>query len=839
MADTEGPSQGGSSSALSTSDKHGPRLPHPIPLEDLARYADGLTSEEVKSKREQGESNEVDTSTSRSVSAILRSNLFTVFNAILFTCMIAVLAVGDWRDAVFGFVLILNLAIGVLSELRNKRTLDSLAVLQAPTSVVLRDGEWTEILNGDLVTDDVIELKLGDQIPADGQILDSTGLEIDESALTGESHPVHKTPGDQALSGTAVIAGSGRMLVEVIGSQAWAQTITAEARKYSQARSEIQESITKVLTWITMILPLLVILLVWSQFRSGAGDWRTAIIYTVAGVVGMIPQGLVLLTSMNFGLAAASLARKGVLIQELPAVEILARVDVFCIDKTGTLTTGEIRGREIVTGPGASGRTITVRGEALSEERVARTILAAMVADDTNATAEAVGELLVDPPEGFTDVADMIPFNSARKWSAVTFHDSSIVDADHATWVFGAPEILLGASPTVPEWARRTVVEASKLGRRTVCLAYTSSPLNEDEKALPPTLTPVFVVVLEEDIRPDAKQTLEYFERQGVTIKVISGDSPPTVGAIATEVGLRGKDEAGLVIMDARNLPEIGSPEFERRALATDVFGRVTPEQKRALVHTLQKSGHTVAMTGDGVNDALALKDADLGIAMGNAAPATKAVSRVVLVNGKFSDLPGMVGEGRRIIANMERVSSLFLAKTTYAILIAIVVAIVAWEYPFLPRQLTYIGTFTIGVPAFFLSLAANHTKYTPGFLKRTLLIAVPSGTFLAGAALTSYGLIGVATTPGQTAATISLIIGAMALLIILAQPWNWWRITLVLLMVAGAVLGIVIPIIRTFFALSIPAGSQWTTILIAGFTAAILIAVSYRVTKRWREAAA
>ena len=816
--------------------------------DELSQFRDGLTQEEVDRRRARGESNEVDDSTSRPVSAILRSNFFTIFNGILFVCVAAVLALGDWRDAVFGFVLVLNLAIGVLSELRSKKALDSLAVLQAPTSEALRDGTWVEVNNERLVTHDVIRVKLGDQIPADGQALEVKGLEIDESALTGESRSVRKSPGDALMSGTAVVAGSGRMLVEVIGAEAWAQKITSEARKFSKVHSEIQDSINRILKWITVVLPWIVALLLWSQMRAGDNSWRTAIIFTVAGVVGMIPQGLVLLTSMNFGLAAAILARRGVLIQELPAVEVLARVDILCLDKTGTLTTGDIRGREVIPNPARSSQTLTFPGGSATFDAACRAVLAAMVADQANATAVAVAQLVPDRAMPFTDSAHLTPFSSARKWSALEFtggpKSEGGTDADGATvtdtqplpqtWVMGAPEILLANAADDDAWAKEAVAQASGAGRRSVCLSFTTEALVED--VLPKNLTPALVAILEEDVRPDAKETLDYFRQQGVAIKVISGDAPKTVTSIASDLGLKHEDGTDLVALDARTLSEVGTPEFESAALATDVFGRVTPEQKRGLVHALQHAGHTVAMTGDGVNDALALKDADLGIAMGNAAPATKAVSRLVLVNGKFSDLPGVVAEGRRIIANMERVSALFLSKTTYAMLLAVVVAIFGWSYPFLPRQLTYIGTFTIGTPAFFLALGPNGRRYRPGFLKRTLLVAVPTGAILAVAALTSYVILGQGSELGQTAATISLMIGAMALLVILARPWNWRRITLVVLMISGAIVGMLVPVVRDFFALAPPTGHGWRTILLAGGVAGILIVSSYLITSRWRD---
>ena len=786
----------------------------------------GLTSAEVRKRHEAGQSNHIDRATSRPVSAILRANLFTLFNAILIVAVIAVLIVGDPRDAVFGVVLVLNAIIGIFSELRSKRSLDKLAVLTAPTTTVWRDGQEQQVASEDLVIDDVVGLTLGEQVPADGEVLSSRGLSIDESALTGESKPVKKAPGDKVLSGTSVVSGSGTMEAQVIGEDSWAQKITTEAKKFSKVHSEIQDSINKILKWITFILPFIVVLLLWSQVRAGNGDWRAAVVLTVAGIVGMIPQGLVLLTSMNFGLAAATLARKRVLVQELPAVEILARVNVLCLDKTGTITTGKIRGRELVQAPKQF-----VERPSFEESK---NVLKLMVSDGTNATSVAAMELVKDASAPKADEDDLLRFNSSRKWSAYSVHSGGDDGTSPQTWMLGAPEILLAEGNAVNKWAVDRVEQESGYGRRTVVLTYSRTAIKNEE--LPADPIAAILVVFEEDIRSDARQTLEYFEEQGVGLKIISGDAPETVGAIAREVGLKGRDGEGPRVVDARTLPANGSPEVSRIAQSTDVFGRVTPDQKQALVVALQGDGKTVAMTGDGVNDALALKTADLGIAMGNAAPATKTVARIVLVNGEFSTLPGVVAEGRRIIANMERVSSLFLSKTTYAILLAVLVAVFGWAYPFLPRHLTYISAFTIGTPAFFLSLAPNKALYRPGFLRRTLLISVPSGLLLGTAALSTYLIAGEGSLGGHTGATIALMVGALTLLFLLSRPWNAWKLSLIAAMGAGAILGLAVPLVRQFFALEWPSSQLWALIIAIGGIAAALIVVSYRITARWRN---
>lgn len=784
----------------------------------------GLTTAEVAERHRQGQSNYVRNITSRPVTEILRANIFTIFNGILTAAIVVVLLVGQWQDVIFGLVMVINAAIGVGSELRSKKALDSVAVLETPRAMAWRDGELQEIPSLDIVRDDVLELHLGDQVPADGIVLEVHGLEIDESILTGESLPVRKAPRDEVLSGTAVVAGSGTMRVVRIGEDSWAQRITAEAKVFSLAVSEIQHSINKILRWITWLLPVVVAMLYLSQVRDDPSAWRMALIAAVAGVVGMIPQGLVLLTSMNFGLAAQKMARRGVLVQELPAVEILARVDYLCLDKTGTLTTGGISGRALHLLTEVS----PADDDTANTDTAALAVLARMTEDGVNASASAILQMVrrrgVDVDRG---EYREIPFSSVRKWSALIGPD--------CTWTLGAPEILLANAPSSPvvDRARSLVEEASANGNRTLCLSL--SALVEDGENLPEGLVPMVIAELEEDVRGDAASTLDYFHEQGVKVVVISGDSTATVKSIAQQVGLKGSDD-DLTAIDARALPESGSPEFDRLATACDIFGRVSPEQKRALVSSMRRQGHTVAMTGDGVNDALALKEADLGIAMGNGAPATKAVSRMVLLNGQFSVLPGVVAEGRRIIANMERVSSLFLTKTTYAMLLAIVVSITGWIYPFLPRHLTYIGWFTIGIPAFVLALGPNTRRYVPGFLRRTLLIAIPSGVIIGTVSISAYMIVGEGTTQGQTAATLTLIAAALWLLGITARPIDGWRAVLMVAMASGAIMGPLIPPVRNFFALGWPTLSQILVILGLAAIGCLMIELSRHYTAPIRE---
>ena len=747
-----------------------------------------------------------------------------------------VLALGHWADALFGFVLVLNTATGTLAEIRAKRALDRLSVLETPRAIVVRDGAETEVAVGQVVLDDVVRLAAGQQVPADGEVLTSDGLEIDESILTGESRPVRPVSGAKVMSGTTVTAGTGLFRTTAVGGDAYAHRLAREARKYSLVVSELQAGTNRVLHWISWVIVPVALVLVWSQLRlSGSvaeawssGAWRHAVVAGIAGVVSMVPQGLVLLTSVNFATASLALARRNVLVQELPAVEVLARVDTLCLDKTGTITTGRIRLGGIQGPDGGQ-----VPPEALSALALLST------AGEANATADAIREGLADSEwlgaQGLQEAlssagagsragVESVPFSSRRKWSAVR-------DSFGTTWVLGAPEIVLaGHNASVLDRARQIAAQ----GMRVVALARSRSPWRlaegQEEPRLPDDLEAAGIVILTEEIRPDAAETLAYFRQQGVDAKVISGDSPETVAAVARQAGVTAPDGGELVVLDARTLPAgAGSgqeteEDLERLADAVErasVLGRVTPEQKRALVRALKSRGHVVAMTGDGVNDALALKDADLGIAMGNGAPATKAVARLVLLKGEFSALPGVVAQGRRVMANTERIASLFLAKTIYASLIAVVVSAMAVAYPFLPRQFTVVSSLTIGIPAFVLALAPSNQRYREGFLGRVLSLCVPAGLMAGTVTLSTYLWLTLTHAPRAqvtTATTLVLITCGLWLLTLTARPLTSWRLGLVALMGTIAVLGVVAPPVRAFFLLAWPTpGVWWVIALMAG----------------------
>jgi len=752
----------------------------------------GLTSAQVAERRSRGLTNAGGETTSRSVADILRANILTRFNLILGVLLAVILAFGQPQDALFGIVLVTNALIGIAQELRAKRTLDRLAVLSAPRVRVTRDGAQAEIAVEQLVADDLVDLRVGEQLVADGVVRASASLQADESLLTGESEPVDKQAGDQLLSGSFVVAGSGDYQATGVGADAYARKLAAQARRFTLVRSELIAGINQILRYVTWAMPPVAVLLILSQLHTHENRQEAAT-STVAALVGMVPQGLVLLTSVAFGAAAVTLARRQVLVQQLPAVEGLARVDVVCFDKTGTLTDGTITFDSLIR---------------LDDQVQAEAALGALADDEArNATLAAIGQAFT-PPQGWAR-QDVVPFSSVRKWSAASF-------AGHGAWVLGAPEMVLPGHQDVLSQA----ADLAASGRRVLVLAHTSRPL--DGQALPPDLHPVAFIVLAERLRSDTPQAIAYFAAQGVALKVISGDSPRTVSAVAARAGV---PRAGDPV-DARDLPE------DPGALAAvleerSVFGRVTPQQKESMVKALQARGHTVAMTGDGVNDVLALKLADIGVAMGSGAPATRAVAELVLLDDGFATLPGVVAEGRRVTANIERVANLFITKTVWATLLAVAAGVALLPYPFLPRHLTIIDTLAIGVPAFFLALAPNRRRYLPGFVGRVLRFTIPAGLIIAAATFSAYALArarGLPLTEQRTAATLVTLILSLCVLALLAMPLTWRRIALLVAAVAAFILLFPVPFVRNFYALELPHGAIGGTLLIAALGAAALV---------------
>ena len=799
----------------------------------------GLTVKEVSQRIESGQSNAVKTSTSRSVKDIVRANVFTLFNGIIFVAMVMVLVTGSWRDAVFGFVIIINTGIGIFTELKAKRTLDKLSILVASDFLVRRDGEDVEVPHNEIVLGDLLWIRSGEQVPADGQIIQTWGLELDESMLTGESRTVRHKVGEQVYSGATAVSGMALVKVNAVGSHSYAATLTAQAKVYKKTVSDLNRGINTILKFMTFLVVPLCILLILSQIHTvggwgtalSTGEWRQAVVSAVAGVVGMIPEGLVLLTSLNFAVAAMRLARHNTLVQELESVETLARVDALNLDKTGTITDGGIAFNRLVMLDSAN---------AAAEQAATQALYDCCNEEQPNGTGQAVLAGLKAQGYGAGAVESRVPFSSARKWSAVR--------KSGETWYMGAPEVIISALEGDYSSVLQQVNEYANDGNRVLLVARSTAPLSprsglrdavegvnvSDGPQLDVQAEPVALVLCAEKIREDAERTLAWFREQGVRCRVISGDNPVTVGAIARRVKLTGDHEP--VAMDARELPEDVN-ELARVLENVDVLGRVLPDQKKAIVQALHTQNHVVAMTGDGVNDALAIKEADLGIAMGNAAPATKAVAQVVLVDSKFSHLPDVVARGRQVMANMERVASLFLVKTVYSALISLGVVLTQIPYPYLPRHITYIGALTIGMPAFILALAPNTRRYIPGFLKRVVTFALPGGIATALSVLLAawvlppvmgWNVTGDAADLSALRATSAIILFAMGVFVLarVARPLNGWRGVLVAVFAAAGVIGAFVPFVANFFALILPTGATMVATLIALAGSALIFAL-------------
>ena len=725
----------------------------------------GLTDAEVAQRVADGKTNDVPTRAARSVSDIVRANVFTRINAILGVLLVIVLSTGSVINGAFGLLIIANSAIGIIQELRAKQTLDKLAIVgQAKPLVRRQSGTGSSarpLAPGEVVLDDVIEIGPGDQIVVDGEVLEENNLEVDESLLTGEADSIAKDAGDNVMSGSFVVAGSGAYRATKVGREAYAAKLADEASKFTLVKSELRSGINKILQFITYLLWPAGLLTIYTQLFTTDVGWRRAVLAMVGALVPMVPEGLVLMTSIAFAVGVVRLGHRQCLVNELPAIEGLARVDVVCADKTGTLTENGMRVSDL---------------KPLSAAAVGD-VLAQLASDDArpNASMQAIAEAYKMPP-GWTATATA-PFKSATKWSGASY-------GEYGNWVIGAPDVLLERGSPVAEQAE----QIGSSGLRVLLLG--SSDLPVDHADAPGAVTPVALVVLEQRVRPDARDTLDYFASQNVSIKVISGDNAVSVGAVAGSLGLEGET------MDARQLPDQADNLADTLEEYT-TFGRVRPDQKRAMVHALQSRGHTVAMTGDGVNDVLALKDADIGVAMGSGSSASRSVAQIVLLDNKFATLPYVVGEGRRVIGNIERVSNLFLTKTVYSVLLATLVGLAGLAskifgsdpllFPFQPIHVTIAAWFTIGIPAFILSLAPNNERAHPGFVRRVMTSALPSGLVVGIATFSSYlaayqGREASETqqTQASTAALITLLVTAVWVLAVVARPYQWWRVALV-----------------------------------------------------------
>jgi magnesium-transporting ATPase (P-type) len=757
---------------------------------------------------------------SRSMSSIVAGNVFTLFNAIIGAFFVLDLGLGLYADSIFGLIAVVNSSIGIYQEKKAKETLDEIAVLVAPHARVVREGTEAKLTAEQVVPGDVVHVGPGDQLVADGETISSRGLTMDESLLTGEADGIQKDAGERLLSGSFCVSGSGHYVVDAVREESYAGRVAGEARTFRHPPSPLQEEVNRVIVASTYVmLPLAAILVLSLKIRSVGLE--SAAQTATAGLVTLIPEGLVLLMSVTFAVAAVRLARRDTLVQQMSATESLASVDTICVDKTGTLTAGELRlvgveyadGIEPEAGAAALGRFAASAG-------------------DRNKTLETIAGKFPGRPGR---VSGEVPFSSEWKWSGISLADGG---AGATSYVLGAPDILseAGALALPPRLAEKLERETAA-GRRVVAFGRSSEPLPGDPAAAAaPTLSPLALVVLEESLRPDAAETIAFMREQEVDLKLISGDAAATVTAVAYAVGV--PREAGVV--EGPDLPE-DEEGLQRAALENTIFCRIKPEQKKALVGALVAAGRYVAMIGDGVNDVPALKRARMAVAMGSGAQVTKGVADVVLLKDQFSRLPEAVGQGRRIARNIHRLGRLYLTKTVYAATLILLVAVPGFAFPFLPRHLTIAALLTIGIPSFVLALLPSAGPLYRGRLLRALAaFAVPAGVATALASILSFFLVdtvaGASLEAGRTAATTTLIVLGLAFILLLERGPGREHIAIqsnmlaMVLALGAAFAGILaVPALRDFFGLVLLSASEW---FLALFSVAVGLTIASVIWK-------
>ena len=751
---------------------------------------------------------------SRSYTSIVVANVFTLFNAILIGFAGLTLAFGDPRDALFAGVVVANAAIGIVQETRAKRTLDRLAALVAPTATVVRSGEPRQLRVESVVADDLVRVAPGDQLVADGVLVQAEGLLVDESILTGESRPVARGRGDVVMSGSFVVEGVGSYRVTAVGPDSYAETIAGQARAFRHPRSPLEQALNRLLlTLVVAMVPLSAVLGASLLLRRTPLD--EAVPKATAGMVSLVPEGLILLASLTFAVAAVRMARRGALAQQLNAIESLASADLICLDKTGTLTEASLRVVDVVPAGGVSPEVL--------EEAFSRY---AATAPARNLTLEAIARAW--PTTSDVVPTAQVPFASRRRWSALELAGETLV--------LGAPERV--GSPEL-----RAVAETyAEAGRRVIAIGIVRGPLgdHDPEAGLPPALEPLGLAVLAEELRRDARDTVDFFRREGVELKVLSGDAPATVAAIAADAGITMRAPA----VDGSTLPD-DAVELRDLALSASVIGRISPEGKRRVVDELRQAGRYVAMVGDGVNDVPAMKAARLAIAQGSGAQMAKSVADVVLLSGDFATVPGMVAEGRRILRNVQRVAKLFVTKSAFATFLILTVGTTATAYPFLPRHLTIASTFSVGLPAFFLALAPSSGPWrSSDFLQDVARFALPAGAAVGAGVLVAYlgalEALGLRVAEARTVSTTVLLCGMLAIVVMLERrPARRRRLVegLALVMVIGYVAVLLAAPAREFFALVAPTPAVVAAAAGGSFlTGALVVAVSAKLARPRRS---
>ena len=711
----------------------------------------GLSLHQVKERQQHGWANDPVESPTKTVGEIVRENVCTFFNFIFVVLAALLIAVGSFEDMLFLLIAAANTGIGIFQQLRSKQTIDKLNLLAAPRANVVREGNLISVPSAQLVRDDVAELSSGDQIPADATVL-SGQIQVNEALITGEADAITKAPGDELLSGSFVVSGRCRARLDRVGAESYAARLTTEAKKdVTVGKSEMMSSLDKLIRVIGILLVPIGVALFVKEFVFLERTAQEAVISMVAALIGMIPEGLYLLTSVALAVSMLRLARGKVLAQDMNCIETLARVDVLCVDKTGTITEPHMEVGEMVY---------------LDQEKYAETVVTetlnafyqALEAD--NDTARAMQQKFHG--KSLWHAAQTIPFTSAAKWSAAVF-------PGHGAFVVGAPEFIMGARYSD---LKEAVDPYSEKGYRVLLIAeYDGVP---DQKGLDPRrVSPMALAALSNRIRPEAPKTFRFFAEQGVAVKVISGDNPVTVAEVARQAGIEGAEK----YVDASRLQS--DADIERAAREYTVFGRVTPSQKRKLVRALQKQGHTVAMTGDGVNDVLALKDADCGIAMASGSDAACHAAQLVLLNSDFSAMPKVVAEGRRVINNIQRAAALYLVKNIFSFLLAVISLFATFPYPVTPLQLSFLSAITIGVPSFFLALEPNHSLVKGKFLANVFRSALPGGLtdlIVVLGVEAFYLVFGFAESELSTMSAILLVVIGILVLYEVCKPFDWKR---------------------------------------------------------------